>query len=101
MIYLVATLTIKPGSLPDFIDAAKACIAATRQEPGCISYDLHQSQTDENTLVFVERWESQEDLDGHFKAPHFLTWREAGAPYFLSRRIEIVEIDADKVKVIE
>jgi len=100
MIYLVATLTIKPGSLPDFIDDAKTCIAATRNEPGCISYDLHQSQTDENTLVFVERWESQEALDGHFNAEHFKVWREAGAPYFLSRTIEIVEIDADKVKTL-
>lgn len=100
MIYLVATLTIKPGSLPDFIDAARTCIEATRQEPGCISYDLHQSQTDENTLVFVERWEDQASLDGHFNAEHFKVWREAGGPYFLSRKIEIVEIDADKVKVL-
>ena len=101
MIYLVATLTIKPGSLPDFIDAAKACIAATRQEAGCISYDLHQSLTDENTLVFVERWENRESLDGHFNAAHFKVWREAGGPYFTSRKIEIVEVDADKVKVLD
>ncbi|NKB50818.1 MAG: antibiotic biosynthesis monooxygenase [Rhizobiaceae bacterium] len=100
MIYLVATLTIKPGSLPNFIDAAKTCIEATRREAGCISYDLHQSQTDENTLVFVERWENQESLDGHFNAPHFAVWREAGGPYFTSRKIEIIEVDADKVKVI-
>ena len=100
MIYLVATLTIKPGSLPQFIDAAKTCIGATRQEPGCISYDLTQSQTDENTLFFIERWESQEALDGHFKAPHFKIWREAGGAYFTSRKIEIIEIDADKVKIL-
>lgn len=100
MIYLVATLTIQPGSLPKFIDAAKTCIAATRQEPGCISYDLTQSQTDENTIYFVERWENQEALDGHFHAPHFKVWREAGGPYFTSRKIEIIEIDADKVKVL-
>lgn len=100
MIYLVATLTIKPGSLPEFIDAAKTCIAATRREPGCISYDLNQSLTDENTLVFVERWENQESLDGHFNAPHFKVWREAGAPHFVDRKIEIVEVDAQDVKIL-
>jgi quinol monooxygenase YgiN len=100
MIYLVATLTIKPGTLPDFIDAAKTCIAATREEPGCISYDLHQSLTDENTLVFVERWEDQKSLDGHFEAPHFKVWREAGSSYFTSRKIEIIDVDADKVTIL-
>lgn len=100
MIYLVATLTIKPGSLPEFIDDAKLCIAETRKEVGCISYDMHQSVTDENTLVFVERWENQEALNGHFHADHFKVWRDAGSPYFLDRKIEILEIDADKVKIL-
>ncbi len=100
MIYLIATITIKPGSLPDFIDAAKTCIAATRRETGCISYDLNQSLTDDNTLVFVERWESEEALQGHFNAPHFQVWREAGAPYIIDRKIEIVEIEPDRVRVL-
>lgn len=100
MIYLVATLTYKPGTLSEFIDDAKTCIAATREEVGCISYDLHQSLTDENTLVFVERWESQEALDGHFNADHFKVWRDAGSPYFTSRKIEIIDVDADKVKIL-
>ena len=100
MIYLIATLKIKPGSLPEFIDDAKLCIEETRKEPGCISYDLVQSQTDEDTLMFVERWKNQEAVDSHFNAPHFKVWREAGTPYFLDRKIEIIEIDADKVKVL-
>ncbi len=100
MIYLIATLKIKPGSLPEFIDAAKTCIDATRQEPGCISYDLTQSQTDPDTLYFVENWENQAAVDAHFNAPHFKVWREAGSPYFLDRKIEIIEIDADNVKVL-
>ena len=100
MIYLVATLTIQPGCLDELLEAAMPCIEGTRKEPGCISYDLHQSLTEENTLVFVERWENRAALDGHFTAPHFLTWREAGGKFFTSRKIEIVEIDADKVEVI-
>lgn len=100
MIYLVATLKIKPGSLPDFIDAAKLCIQETRKEPGCISYDMHQSMTDENTLVFVERWENQAAVDAHFVAPHFKVWRDKGSPYFLDRKIEIIEVDADSVRVL-
>ncbi len=97
MIYLVATLKIEPGSKDKVLAAARPCIAATRQEKGCISYDLHQSLSDENTLVFVERWETREALDGHFTQPHMLAWREAGGPYFLDRKIEIIHPD----KVVE
>ncbi|WP_199900078.1 putative quinol monooxygenase, partial [Rhodopseudomonas sp. B29] len=43
MIYIVATLTVKPEMRAELIAAAKACIAGSRQEPGNIAYDLHES----------------------------------------------------------
>ena len=46
MIYVVATLTIKPEMRAELIAAAKACIADTRKEAGNIAYDLHESVTD-------------------------------------------------------
>jgi len=91
MIFLIATLKIKPGSLAAIRHAVQPCIDATRREPGCISYDLHQSLTDEDTLVFVERWENRQALEAHFKTPHLIAWRDAGGPYFLDRKIEIIE----------
>ena len=46
MIYVVATLTVKPETRAEFIAAATACIKETRKEPGNIAYDLHESVTD-------------------------------------------------------
>jgi len=46
--------------------------------------------TDDTSLVFVERWETQEALDNHFTEPHFLKWREALTPHLLDRKIEIL-----------
>lgn len=91
MLYLIATLEIKPGSMPAIMEGVMPCIEATRREEGCISYDLVRSVTDENTLMFVERWETRAALDAHFKTPHLIAWRDAGEPYFLSRKIEIIE----------
>ena len=62
MIYVVATLTIKPETRADFIAAATACIQETRKEPGNIAYDLHESVTDPAKMVFVEQWENAEAL---------------------------------------
>jgi len=90
MIYVVAKLTIKPGSLEAVTAAAKPCIEATRKEKGCISYDLHASISEPETLVFVERWERREDLTAHSRQPHLQAWREASGPNTVSRVIEVV-----------
>ena len=65
MIYVVATLTIKPETRANLIAAAKTCIDITRKEKGCILYDLHESTTDPARFVFVEQWEKMEDLMAH------------------------------------
>jgi quinol monooxygenase YgiN len=93
LIYVIATLSLKPGAGPKLLDAAKACIEKTRAEQGCLGYDLHTSITDPHTMVFVEKWERREDLTAHSKQPHLAAWREASGPYLVSRRIEIVHPD--------
>lgn len=70
MIYVVATLTIKPEMRAELIAGAKACIAETRKEAGNIAYDLHESVTDPTKLVFVEQWENAEALAPHGKSDH-------------------------------
>jgi len=70
VIYVVATLTIKPETRAEFIAAATACIKETRKEPGNIAYDLHESVTDHTKMVFVEQWESAEALVPHRGAEH-------------------------------
>ena len=86
MIYVVATLTIKPETRADFIAGATACIGETRKEPGNIAYDLHESVTDPTKMVFVEQWENADALVPHRAAamyalvedieryPDFLPW---------------------------
>ena len=84
MIYVVATTKVKPEGREAFIAGAKACIAETHKEKGCISYELHSSVNDPNTLVFVERWETRDDLTAHSRAPHLKAWRELSAPLKVS-----------------
>ena len=90
MIVLIATLTIQPGSAAAVIAAATPCISGTRAEPGCLSYDLHHSVTDPDTMVFVERWAARDAIDAHMRMPHFLAWREQAAGLIVDRKIEII-----------
>jgi len=70
VIYVVATLTIKPETRAELIAAATACIRETRKEPGNIAYDLHESVTDPAKMVFVEQWENAEALVPHRSSEH-------------------------------
>ena len=74
MIYVVATLTVKPETRAEFIVAATACINETRNEPGNIAYDMHESVTDPTKMVFVEQWESVEATLPHRSAEHMKTF---------------------------
>jgi quinol monooxygenase YgiN len=48
----------------------------TKQEPGCMSYQLHQSSEDESAFLIYEEWASPDDLNKHMESPHFKTWHE-------------------------
>lgn len=93
MIYVVATLAVKPGAREHLLEPARACIAQTRQEKGCLSYDLLDSVADPDTMVFVERWQTREDLSAHSKQPHLAAWRESSNPHLVSKTIEIIHPD--------
>ena len=91
MIYVVATLTIKPETRAEFIAAATACIKETRKEPGNIAYDLHESVTDPAKMVFVEQWENAEVLVPHRSTEHMKAFGRIAAQCLTAPpKIEII-----------
>jgi quinol monooxygenase YgiN len=99
MIYVIATTQVKPEGREAFIKGHKECIAETRKEKGCVSYEGHTSIHDPNLYVVVERWETRDDLNAHGKAPHMKVWREYSAPLKASQTV-IEIISADKVDTV-
>jgi len=71
MLTLVVKLTLKEGKTEEFIELTRELVAKSKQEKGCIEYNLYQSQTDKNMVCFVEKWQSREALALHEKEPHF------------------------------
>lgn len=68
------TVVAKILAAPDKRDLVKSellkLIEPTRAEAGCINYDLHQDNENENLFFFHENWESKELLQAHLKSPH-------------------------------
>lgn len=67
---VVATIPVK-GEHVEMMRAALVQLAeATRQEAGCLAYDLYESAAAPGVLVTVERWTDQAALDAHMQQPH-------------------------------
>lgn len=61
-------------ALPDKVEELKSVlirlIEPTRQEYGCIIYELLQNQENPTDFTFVEEWESQALLKKHLASAH-------------------------------
>lgn len=91
VIYIVATLTVKPEMRAELIAGAKACIAETRKEAGNIAYDMHESVSDPTRMVFVEQWENADALEPHRKSDHMRAFgRIAAKSLSAPPKIEII-----------
>lgn len=97
MVYVIATLIVKPEAKADLFAAAKDAIAATRQEKGNISYELFESTTNPNKLVFVEEWESADNLAPHSKSEHMRTFGRIAVKSFAAP-VQVQIITPEKVE---
>ena len=69
-LHVVATIPAKPETTDAIRAALETLVAATRQEEGCISYDLYESAAAPGTFVTIERWVDQAAMDLHMQSPH-------------------------------
>ena len=73
---VLARIRALPGHEQEVKAALLALIHPTRQERGCLNYDLHQSTTDPALFVFHENWLSRAHLDAHLQMPHLDAFEE-------------------------
>jgi len=70
LLTVVAEMKAKPGKEEELRAAAMALIQPTRNEDGCVQYDLHVNTADPSRLVFYENWTSLEHLASHAASVH-------------------------------
>ena len=75
MLVVMAKLSVKPDKKTELLALARDVIAATRKEPGCISYSLLDDPHDAGACLFVEEWVDKKALEQHFTTPHIAEWR--------------------------
>ena len=72
MVVLIAKNTVKEGLQQEFLKLAKEMTVKTRQEKGCISYDLASDQSDAQ-VFFIEKYPDEKAVEFHRAPEYFRT----------------------------
>ena len=70
IVNVCASLKVKEDKLDEFLAACETCIQKTNKEKGCIFYNCHQDLSDPTHIMFIEQWETLEDLETHHNSQH-------------------------------
>lgn len=70
LVTVTAVIKARPGQEAELRALLHTLVAPTRQEPGCLNYDLHEAADQPGTFLFHENWTSRAELDRHLAAPH-------------------------------
>ncbi len=75
----VARLFPKPGQTAEMLRILGEHAAAVHAEDGCELYAAHEAP--DGTIVMIEKWTTQADLDAHLAGEPLRVYREAREPY--------------------
>jgi quinol monooxygenase YgiN len=76
-IVVLASFKFKPGKEDEGVELLRGLIEGSHGEPGCRKYTLNRALDDPTRFAIVEKWDSQADLDAHFRQPHMAAIQQA------------------------
>lgn len=68
--HVFSILPVKPEALSGFLPVIRANAAASREEPGNISFDVFQNEEGGSDILLFESWKSREAHNEHLQLPH-------------------------------
>ena len=104
MIVVVGRVSTDADKREQLTRVAGTVAAASRNEPGCISYRVYEDIDVPNDFVFVEEWENDAALREHFGTAHIAEFMQAipaaiiGAPdvkfHTIASSLDLAEVQA-------
>ncbi|WP_226781873.1 putative quinol monooxygenase [Oceaniglobus trochenteri] len=96
IVHVVAVLETKPGTRDAVLAAFADNLPAVLAEKGCLKYvptvdtETSAAPYGPDTIVVIEEWETQGDLDAHAVAPHMAKFSQRIGDHIIGRRIHVM-----------
>jgi len=78
MVSFIVRFTFTPEDRAEIADVLLLLAAASRQEPGCVSYIAHHVEGDPDTILIYEQYLDEKALAAHRDSPHFKRYGVGG-----------------------
>jgi quinol monooxygenase YgiN len=79
MLGVFAKVTVKPDEIERFLKHIDADVRGTRNEPGCVRFDVLRDDSKPNVFYLYEVYRDRAAYAAHNEAPHFKAFfAEAG-----------------------
>ena len=72
---IIARAQAKPGFEAVLVAAQTGLVALSRQQPGCIAYELHEDLGQPGKVLFYERWTDRTSWENHIEGAHSVAFR--------------------------
>ncbi len=69
-LWVIARLVARPEKEGALRSVLMGLIAPTREEPGCIRYEMLHNRENSREFTFVEEWRDEAALQSHFATDH-------------------------------
>lgn len=70
MTIIIARISSTTGAAPQLRAILEALVGPSRNEPGCLSYELFQDDEQPPDFITVERWVDDQAAAAHLATPH-------------------------------
>jgi quinol monooxygenase YgiN len=87
MVVLAVTWVARTGHENEVTAVFAKLTEASRQEPGCVMYQVHRHKTDPKRFFIYEQYKDEAALEAHRASPHFLQYAKKELPK-LGDRVE-------------
>ena len=77
MLIVAVEIAIEEGAADQLTEALRTMEAATRDEPGCLTYAFSLDICEPTTMRITERWKSMADIEKHMKTSHMAEFVKA------------------------
>jgi quinol monooxygenase YgiN len=94
--FIIGRIRLRPGQSAAFMDYARRYMALSRQDDGCLYFDMMPSAEDQDEIIFVECFRDEAAHEAHMQTPHFA--EGGGVLQGLALSITVENIFAREVK---
>jgi quinol monooxygenase YgiN len=85
MVILAVTWMANSGNEKAVVEIFRKLQTASRKEPGCLMYIVHQHRSDPRRFFVYEQYQDDEALNQHRQSPHFQEYAASLLPRLAER----------------